>query len=310
MTSIDMNDSIGHPTIGQRIKYMLLRLLGFLLSILPHWLAQAIAVFLGMIAFDVMWWGRRMALTYLAQVFPEKTPAERRAIGRAGHCNLIIVAMEMLRAHFAPRERVISRVELDAESEKLFHELMEQGRGMIVVGAHYSNWEYLGARLAAVGYPFLAIVQDHPNPLLNRYLSKMRRRIGIDVVKRSEAVRSVLRFLKEGGVVGIVADQDATSFGGVVTDFFGKPVTSFKGPFSFAVKCNSPLVAACVTREKGRYRASCQRLDEEALADLPPDADDEARILRLTESFMRWLESQIIRDPRQYLWLHPRWKEE
>ncbi len=305
-----MNDLTGHPTIRQRIKYLLLRFLGFLLSILPHWLAQAIAVFLGVIAFDVMRRGRRMVLAYLAQVFPEKTPAERRSIGRAGHCNLIIVAMEMMRARFASRERVMSRIDLDGESEKLFHDLMEEGKGVIFVGAHYSNWEYLGARLAAVGYPFLAIVQDHPNPFFNRYLSKTRKRLGIDVVRRSEAVRGVLRFLREGGAVGIVADQDATSFGGVVTDFFGKPVASFRGPFSFAVKCNSPLVAAWVYRENGRYRASCRRLDEVALADLAPDADDEERILRLAESFVHWLEGQIKKDPRQYLWLHPRWQAE
>jgi KDO2-lipid IV(A) lauroyltransferase len=303
-----MNDQTGHPNIRQSIKYLLLRLLGLLLSLLPHQIALIIAEILGVIAFDVVRRGRRMALHYLAQVFPEKTPAERRAIGRAGHCNLIIVAMEMMRARFAPRERVISRVELDTGSEKLIHNLMEEGRGIIFVGSHYSNWEYLGARLAAVGYPFLAIVQDHPNPLFNRYLSRMRRRLGIDVVRRSEAVKGVLRFLKDGGAVGIVADQDASRFGGVVTDFFGKPVTSFKGPFAFAVKCNSPLVAAWVYRENGRYRAGCQRLDEEALADLEPEADDDVRILKLTQSFIQWLEGQIIKDPGQYLWLHPRWQ--
>lgn len=304
-----MSKEAKRPTIGQRIKYLLLRLLGVILFILPHWASRTIARLLGVIAFDVLRMGRRMVLSYLEQVFPEKTPAQRRSIGRAGHCNLTIVGMEMLHARFLSREQVISRIQLEEESETLYHQLMKEGRGVVFVGAHYSNWELLGARLASVGYSLLTIVQDHPNPLFNRYLAETRGKLGTSIVRRSEAVRGVLRALNEGRAVGVLADQDAGPNGGVVTDFFGKPVSSFQGPFAFTVRCNAPLVAAWIYRsEGGRYRAGCQRLDEKALAGVAAGADEETRILRLTESFVQWLEELILKDPRQYLWLHPRWQ--
>jgi len=305
-----MDDAANRPTIRQRIKYLLLRILGVILSIIPHRIAAGIARFLGVIAFDILRMERRMILSYLAQIFPDKTPAERQRIGRAGHCNLTVVGMEMMRARFASRKGVVSRVYLEEESEDLYHRLMERGKGVVFVGAHFGNWELLGARIAAVGYPFLAIYQEHPNPLFNKYLTRTRGKLGIDVVNRSEAVRGVVRALRDGGAVGILADQDASRFGGVITDFFGRSATSFKGPFAFAVKYDAPLVAAWIHRESGSYRAGFQRLDEQALTGIAADADEETRVVRLTEAFVRWLEELICRDPKQYLWIHPRWQIE
>ncbi len=37
-------------------------------------------------------------------------------------------------------------------------------------------------------------------------------------------------------------------------------------------------------------------------------ADEETRIRRLMEVYVRWMEERIKLDPGQYLWLHRRWK--
>jgi KDO2-lipid IV(A) lauroyltransferase len=305
-----MNETYSQPTVAQRIKYAMLRILGFFLSLLPHWLARALTRVLGVIAFDILRMSREMVLSYLEGVFPEKTPAERRRIARAGHCNLTMVGMEMLRARFASQQRVISRVTLEDGCEDLYHDLIREGRGIVFISAHYGNWELLGARLASIGYPFTAIFQEHPNPLFNKYLIKVRSKLGINLVNRSEAARQVLKVLRKGGAVGIIADQDASKYGGLVSKFFGKPVISFKGPFAFAVRCDAPLVASWIYRENGQYRAGFDRLDASALSGLADDAEEEVRIQRLADAYTQWLENLIRKDPRQYIWLHPRWQTE
>lgn len=304
-----MSNETKRPTLLQLINFLFLYLLGSLLALLPHRAARTISGSLGVIAFDVLRINRRLVLSWLEQVFPEKTPAQRRRIGRAGHGNLVVIGMETIRARLLSRQRVLSLVKLEEESEALIHKVMEEGKGAIFVSGHYGNWELLGACLAAVGYPFLEITQDLPNPLFNRFLTNTRERLGISTVNRREAVRGVFKALRDGSAVGILADQDAGPEGGILTDFFGKTASTFKGPFAFAVRCDAPLVAAWICRgEKGRYRVSCERIDEQALADLPADAGEDTRIRHLAETFVHWLEERIRQDPRQYFWQHPRWQ--
>ena len=197
------------PSLQDRLEYLLLRMVGFFVGLLPRSFALLCARPLGIVAFDIVRFRRRITLENLEHAFPEKSRAERTRIGRAAFVNLALVVMEMLRAFRMTRERVLSLVQVDSESESLYHRLVEGGRGVIFVGGHYSTWEFLAARVAATGYPTLIIVQDQRNPLVNRDLIETRRKLGFLITGRGQAVRSVLKTLKDGGTVGILADQDA-----------------------------------------------------------------------------------------------------
>ncbi len=296
------------PTFQDRLEYLSLRLMGLLMGALPRPLALGLAWPLGVFAFDIVRIRRRVTLENLAQAFPDRSPAERRRIGRGAFINLAVVAVEMLRARHLTREKVLSLVHMDEESEALHHRIMKEGKGAVFVGGHYSTWELMAARLAATGYPTLIIVQQQRNPLVNRDLAKSRDRLGFHLVDRGKAVRYVLSMLKEGGVVGILADQDAGPRFGIFIDFFGRPASTYQGPAGFALRCGAPLVGAWIHREGISYTAGYRRLDEEALVGLPPDADEETRIRRLTEAYVQWFEERIRMDPDQYFWLHRRWK--
>lgn len=295
-------------TILYLFVYLLIRAAGVVVSILPRPLAIALAKMLGVVAFSVLRAERVITMHNLREAFPEKSPAERRRIGRAAMGNLMVVGMEMLRARFYSRDRVLSSVYLDPDSEALYHQLMNEGRGVVFVGGHYCNWELLGARTAAVGYPGVGVMQNLGNPFINRELKMMRDKLGGRLAARGVALREAIRMLKEGGAIFLLADQEADLHSGIFTNFFGKPTVTFTGPASLAVRYNAPLVATSIYRERGRYRAFFERLDNPILAELPPGADEDTHIRILTESFVRWLEKQIRTDPKQYLWLHRRWE--
>ncbi len=291
-----------------RLEYALIRTVGVIAALLPRPLAIGLVKGLGMIAFACLRTGRRIAMTNLRDAFPGMGASERRRVARASLANLAVVGMEMLRARWRSRERVLKLVRLDPESERLHRELMAQGRGVVFVSGHYCNWELLGARIVATGYPAITIAQDQRNPLINREVDAIRARLGIDLVHRGAAVREVVRMLRRGGAVMLLADQETRPGYGIFADFFGKPAWTFKGPATFAVRFRAPLLAASIHRRCGRYDASYQRLDDAALAALPPGTGEEERIRVLTDAFNTWLEELITRDPRQYLWLHRRWE--
>ncbi|MFC1629525.1 lysophospholipid acyltransferase family protein, partial [Gemmatimonadota bacterium] len=173
----------------------------------------------------------------------------------------------------------------------------------------YGTWELLGARIAALGYPAIAIMQDQRNPLMNRELNKTRGKLGLEVVERRAAPRKVIKTLNDGGLVLIVGDQDAGVDSGIFVDFFNRPASTTSGPARFAVRSGAVFLGAWVHREDRGYRMGFDEIEKmEVVSSLAPDTDPEERVVRLTEAYMQWLEGRIRIDPGQYLWLHRRWK--
>ena len=267
-----------------------------------------LALNIAFLAFDVFRIRRRVTLQNLERAFPEFPQRRRRKIARGAYINLAIVGMEMLQARNLDPQQVISLVDLDADSEALYHELIKMGKGVVFVGGHYGNWELMAARTAAVGYSSSVIVQSQRNPLMDRDLTATRERLGFNIVGRGQAVRGMLKVLKEGGAAMILADQDAGMKDGLFVEFFGYPASTYQGPAIFSARSGAPMVGATIHRRRGTYHLRYERLDDRALAALPEDADEETLIRRLTGYYMKWLEQQIRRDPYQYLWLHKRWK--
>jgi len=295
-----------------RLEYSLLVLCGAVAGILSRPLMLGLSRLIGTLAFDLVRIRRRVTLANLACAFPDSAQSRRRRIGRAAYVNLAVVGLEMLRARRLEPDRVIALVELDPESETLLHNLMGQGRGAVVVGAHYGTWELLGARLAAVGYPAVAIMQEQRNPLMNEALVEVRKRLGIELVEKEGAGKEVMRTLADGGLVLIVGDQDAGPRHGLFLDFFGYPAATHGAPAAFARRASAPLLGGWIHREGKRYRASLTRLDTASEVTAAGTARDEteeaAAVARLTAAYLVWLEEGIRRDPGQYLWLHRRWK--
>ena len=301
------------PSLQHRLEYLLLLLFGAGAALLPRPLMLGVSRLIGIFAFDILRIRRRVTEENLLRAFPESTARQRRRFGRAACINLAVVGMEMLRARRLDPGRVIDLVELETGSENLLHEVMRVGRGAVVVGAHYGTWELLGARLAAVGYPAVAIMQAQRNPLMNEALIGVRERLGIRLVEKEGAGKEVMRTLASGGLVLIVGDQDAGPQHGLFLDFFGHPAATHGAPAAFALRAGAPLLGGWIHRGGQRYVASLNRLDER-----PPAAGDrgagsageteQAAILRLTAAYLKWLEEGIRRDPGQYLWLHRRWK--
>src|SRR5690606_33794273 len=125
---------------------------------------------------------------------------------------------------------------------------------------------------------------------------------GIGTITMRKAAREVPRVLADGGVIGIVADQDARSKG-VWVPFFGAPASTFRGPAQFALKYDAAVFASVARRlPGGRYRVEGVRMPVTRTGDAAADE------LRLTAELAAHLEEEIRKDPGQYFWFHKRWK--
>jgi KDO2-lipid IV(A) lauroyltransferase len=161
-----------------------------------------------------------------------------------------------------------------------------------------------GALVVARGIPMDVIAQRQRNPLFDLDITANRERLGMAVIERREALKKCLRTLRNGGVVGIVGDQNIRR-GGVFVDFLGRPAATAKGAALFAVRTGAPLFVGVAKRRSGfpqRYRGTVRQIEFETTGDLEED------VFRLTKAHTEYLEERVREAPEQYFWQHRRWK--
>lgn len=165
---------------------------------------------------------------------------------------------------------------------------------------HIGNWELLGAWLCQKGYPMYAVVQRNEDPETEALIEESRRRIGLKTLSKSFGLRGVVKALRQGAVVGLLADQHG---GELTVDFMGHPARTFTGPAVFSLLTGAPIVPV-VSFRRAPFRHEVVALPPLAL----PRGDRDAQIEALTVEANELLEGLVRRHPEQWLWLHRRWR--
>lgn len=143
------------------------------------------------------------------------------------------------------------------------------------------------------------------NPYLDKYTRKVRSAFGATVIDKTNALRSMIKLLKNNGVVGILLDQRSSTKEGVMVDFFGTPAMTSKGLAGISVRTGSVVIPVFIRRlDQGPYhRVECMEPVELATGG---DKDEDLR--ENTQRFTRAIEDFIRRSPEQWFWLHSRWE--
>ena len=172
------------------------------------------------------------------------------------------------------------------------------GKGGIVVSGHLGNWEIVGATCARLGYPVSFVVTTQRNKLVQEWLDKVRRRAGIEIIPRKQAIKGVLSALQRNRIVAILIDQDAHDEG-VFVPFLGKLSSTPRGPAVFHLRTSAPLIFMSSYRlPNEKYRFKLENVN------ISPEAGQQ-EIMALLNSKL----DQAVRvAPEQWFWMHKRWK--
>ena len=175
-----------------------------------------------------------------------------------------------------------------------------QQKPLIGVTGHFGNWESLSLMYGMEGKPMTAVAMPLKNPFVDKMLSRLRSRSGSIAVAREGAVRSLLRTLRAGGVVGLLLDQNTRPReGGIFVPFLGLPVTVSNAAGLLACKTHVPLVvAAGFADDKGVYRFRVS--DVFSPEGLEPEA--------ITRKVTQELEALVRAQPECWLWSYKRWR--
>ena len=133
------------------------------------------------------------------------------------------------------------------ENPEYIHQAAAAGRGVIAVSAHFGNWEMGGAVLPALGYRLHTVVLSQRFEKVNRLFQTQRKRRGFEVSFLGNSAMAVMRALRRGEFVGLLADLDFTGHSDL-QPFFGKPAHMPRGPAYLAHRMQVPVLPGFVRR--------------------------------------------------------------
>lgn len=241
----------------------------------------------------------RVARGNLAAAFPERAPAEREAIVTAMWDNLGRVLAEY--PHLARLREGGAEERIEIAGEDCLRALRDDGVGGFCVGGHIGNWEIPSVVAARAGLPTVELYRPLNNPLLDRYLRRLRAGTGgRHFPKGARAARATVAALRRGDHVGILVDQKLNE--GVPVPFFGRDAMTTDAPARMALRHGVPIACIRMERRGGAYFRFAVRP-----VPLRAAGDREAETARATRAINAILEEWVRERPEQWLWLHRRW---
>ena len=260
-----------------------------------HALGRGLGLLAAILPIDVTRTTRRN----LEMCFPDITGAARQRLIRRSMMHQCCAVMELgpiwFRSPVATR-RLITTI----SGEALVDQALASERGVIALLPHLGAWELAGQYLnTRVGFtalysPGRYLLDDVIRARRERGASKM---VGPD----QQGMRSLLRTLKQGGMVLLLPDQNPRDGSGVFADFFGRATYTMQLLSRLAMASGAQTVMLVAERRfGGGFHLHIRACDE--VIHRGPLATSVAAVNAAVEAAVRQL-------PEQYLWHYKRFKQ-
>jgi len=283
-------------------KYLTTTVVLFLLQAIPLSVRKFLFTNLALAVYCLLPRRRRVAVYNLRRAFPEKSTAEIIGIVKGVYRNFGILAAEFAEIPRLNVNRINSIMEIKGMEN--YEKARSKNRGVILLTAHFGNWELLATAFAIISEPSLALYRTLDNPLLDNLVYWVRASTGNTLMHANHAMRSVLRSLRNKKTVGMLIDQNWSRQEGCFVEFFNRPACTSSGVAFLALHEEVPVLPVYLIRkDDGKYI-----LQMGAEIETIRTGDEERDIVTNTQRYTRVTEEIVRRYPEQWFWVHKRWK--
>jgi len=270
-----------------------------LICLLPHRVGFGIGKAIGRLAHRLGATRRGIVRRNIELCFPELTIEERNQLARQHFEALGMSIIELCLSQWASDDKIMALTSVEGLDH--LEGPLQDGKGIILLGAHFTTLEVTGRAIGLSGIPsFAAIYRRNRNEFATEFLRTGRER-SAEVMIEKRDIKSMVRKLLSGGIVWYAPDQSYNRKGAEVVPFFGVPCMHTTATSVLARLGRATVVPIFQQRlPDGKYVVKLHP----PLKDFP-GSDPVEDVMK----YMRVLEEAVRACPEQYFWIHRKFKD-
>ena len=275
------------------------KLLYYLTQLIPFWLVHLCASILAFLLQYVVKYRAAVVRQNLKNAFPTYTNAALKELEKKFYLNFCDVLLENIKLNSISKSTVRKRMKF--LNPAVFSDLADTGKGVMLIGAHYNNWEWMALSLSTyLNEKMFSVYKPLNNKLSDRLMLNARARFGANIIPMQQFPKVVLKNKNRGAVHLMVADQSPhRSKLDFFCTFLNQDTPVYLGAEKLMKAANLNLYFVEVHRVKrGFYEMKIVPLNEQS-------TNEKGQV---TKMHLSHLEKMIINSPESWLWSHRRWK--
>lgn len=273
------------------IEYGLFRVLLGVGSILPRKLAMGFAALIGGTIATLPLSTNERARDNLRRVFPKKDERWIRQTQYDAMISLVKTFFEFASIYTMPNEIFNKMVKYKGLDN------LKNNQNALVLTLHLGNWDVICRTMGIYCKKCGNIYRATNNPYVNKYMVSTRAKAGgVQIPKGAKGARELVKFMKDGGVLGMLMDQKMND--GIEATFLGQPAMTAPALAELAHKYNVPVLPIkSIRKEDGTFEVTI----EEPVT-LKGDTQEDVQLCNDILGVM------VKKHPSQWMWAHKRFK--
>lgn len=243
---------------------------------------------------------KRVTHINIQQCYPDLSPKAQDALTQQSLFHTCFSVFDMARAWRCPAAHNFKYLKKISGFEAILS-ASQGGHGVILLSPHLGNWELVNL-FVATQLKISILYREPKQAYLDAPIRKARERLGTDMAPaNAQGVRHLFKVLKQGGVIGVLPDQDPGESGGQYAPFFKIPVNTMTLVSKLAYKSQAPvyfIIALRLPQHQG-FEIQCVPAHHEIHS---PDLTTSLNALN------QGVEACIALAPEQYQWGYKRFK--
>lgn len=283
------------------LLFLLYKMFKFTVLLLPRFLVKFFLDRLASFIYLINKEHKNYAKVNLDMVYGDTISEERKKeIIKNSYKNLVYNIYEFVENQTLDLEGFESKITV--ENEHYILDALKSKRKIILITAHYGNWEYGNTFIPLKYAPTTMVGRPMNNKYLNKELDATRTKNNTEMLTKKDASRGLVKALKNNRILGLVIDQHNRT--GIDVNFLGHIVKQADSASRLAIKFDAIVLPLFFTMDSfGKYTAKFYAPLE------PKDYEGENQILDFTQAQANVMQDHILSHPDQWFWQHKRFKE-
>ena len=186
------------------------------------------------------------------------------------------------------------------KGKEILEDIKKNNKKVIFISGHFSNFELMAMQIEKFGIKLATIYRPLNNIFLNSIMERIRKKyICKNQIKKGiGGLKELMKLNKNGYSTALMIDQRVSE--GSKVNFFNEKAFTTTIPAQLIKRFNISIVPIFIERfDDIKFEMTVHR---------PINFSDDNSIEDITENLNGVIEKMIIKNPKNWIWSHNRWK--